>query len=47
MFTKDYSKTKVTFDAYQDRMGYHYEYFGSYMDEVQALQKAVKDLYLK
>ncbi|RKI27947.1 hypothetical protein D7V82_15440 [bacterium 1xD8-6] len=44
---KDYGKVKKAFDAYLDRIGYHYKYFGSYMDEIKALQKAVQDLYFE
>lgn len=44
---KDYGKVKKTFDAYLDRIGYHYKYFGSYLDEIKALQKAVQDLYFE
>lgn len=44
---KDYGKVKKTFDAYLDRIGYHYKYFGSYFDEIKALQKAVQDLYFE
>ena len=44
---KDYDEVKKAFDAYLDRIGYHYEYFGSYMDEIKALQKAVQDLYFE
>lgn len=44
---KDYDKVKRAFDAYLDRIGYHYKYFGSYMDEIKALQKAVQDLYFE
>lgn len=44
---KDYDEVKKAFDAYLDRIGYHYEYFGSYMDEIKALQKAVRDLYFE
>ena len=34
---KDYGKVKKAFDAYLDRIGYHYKYFGSYMDEIKAV----------
>ena len=44
---KDYGKVKKAFDAYLDRIGYHYKYFGSYLDEIKALQKAVQDLYFE
>lgn len=44
---KDYDEVKKAFDAYLDRIGYHYKYFGSYMDEIKALQKAVQDLYFE
>lgn len=44
---KDYDEVKRAFDAYLDRIGYHYEYFGSYMDEIKALRKAVEDLYFE
>lgn len=44
---KDYDEVKRAFDAYLDRIGYHYKYFGSYMDEIKALQKAVPDLYFE
>lgn len=44
---KDYGKVKKTFDAYLDRIGYHYKYFGSYLDEIKALQKAVQYLYFE
>lgn len=44
---KDYDEVKRAFDAYLDRIGYHYKYFGSYMDEIKALQKAVQDLYFE
>lgn len=44
---KDYGEVKKAFDAYLDRIGYHYKYFGSYMDEIKALQKAVQDLYFE
>ncbi len=44
---KDYDEVKKAFDTYLDRIGYHYKYFGSYMDEIKALQKAVQDLYFE
>ena len=44
---KDYDEIKKAFDTYLDRIGYHYKYFGSYMDEIKALQKAVRDLYFE
>lgn len=47
MLTKDYDEVKNALDTYLDRIGYHYEYFGNYMDEVQALQKAAKELYFE
>lgn len=47
LLTKDYDEIKGAFDAYLNRINYHYKYFGSYMDEVRALQKTVKDLYFE
>lgn len=44
---KDYDEVKKAFDTYLDRISYHYEYFGSYMDEIKALQKAIQDLYFE
>ncbi len=44
---KDYGKVKKAFDAYLDRIGYHYKYFGSYMDEIKELQKAIQGLYFE
>lgn len=44
---KNYDEVKKAFDAYLNRIGYHYKYFGSYMDEIKALQKAVQDLYFE
>lgn len=44
---KDYDEVKRAFAAYLARIGYHYKYFGSYMDEIKALQKAVQDLYFE
>lgn len=44
---KDYDEVKRAFDAYLDKIGYHYEYFGSYMDEIKSLQKAVQDLHFE
>ncbi len=44
---KDYDEVKKAFDDYLDRIGYYYKYFGSYMDEIKALQKAVQDLYFE
>lgn len=44
---KNYNEVKKAFDAYLNRIGYHYKYFGSYMDEIKALQKAVQDLYFE
>lgn len=44
---KDYDEVKKAFDTYLDRIGYHYKFFGSYMDEIKALQKAVQDLYFE
>lgn len=44
---KDYDEIKRVFDAYLDRIGYHYEYFGSYMDEIKALRKALRELHLE
>lgn len=44
---KDYDEVKKAFDTYLDRIGYHYEYLGSYMDEIKALRKAVRDLYFE
>ena len=47
LLAKDYDEVKKAFDTYLDRIGYHYKYFGSYMDEIKALQKAVQDLYFE
>ena len=44
---KDYDEVKKAFDTYLNRIGYHYKYFGSYMDEIKALQKAVQDLHFE
>lgn len=44
---KECDEVKKAFDTYLDRIGYHYEYYGSYMDEIKALQKAVQDLYFE
>lgn len=44
---KDYGEVKKAFDTYLDKIGYHYKYSGSYMDEIKALRKAVEDLYFE
>ncbi|MCM1493653.1 MAG: relaxase/mobilization nuclease domain-containing protein [Muribaculaceae bacterium] len=47
LFTKDYDEARKVFDVYLDRIGYHYEYFGSYMDEIKSLHKAAEDLFFE
>lgn len=47
LLTKDYDEARKAFDVYLDRIGYHYEYFGSYMDEIKSLHEAAKELYFE
>lgn len=47
LLTKDYDEVKKAFNAYLDRIGYHYKYFGSYIDEIKSLHKAAKELYFE
>lgn len=45
--TKNYDEVKNALDIYLERIGHHYEYFGSYMDEIKSLHEVAKKLYFE